>query len=591
MQRSMEAYPSVGSYVGGRYRIDALLGEGGMGAVFLATDAQGSRFALKFPAPDIRSRPGMMSRFANEALAASRIASEHVVKIFGVEATETGVPFIVMELLEGTDLDAIIDREAPVDIPRAVHFALQILRALQVSHAAGVVHRDMKPSNCFVITQAGEPDFVKLIDFGITKILGDDGANQTRTSVTMGTPAYMSPEQARSAKAAEPRSDLYSVGVILYELLTKKRPFEGESGNELVVKICTEPPLPIRQVRPDLPPRLASAVEHALVKIPAGRYEGAQAFAHALAPFADARSVDVLQRIDAGITNNAPLAAALAPTPPVGSPPQRAAAGGTAMMEPMAFGDASATPPPVEGRAPQRTVVADGPMAFADSAPAAAPAPMMPPPVASPPPAMVPAPPGEYQSSRRGGGGGNGALFAVLGVVALGLVGTGIYFAMGSSSGPSTAPTTSKTSSPSEPEEEEDTPEGKKKKKKAPADEPTTAPTPDETVAAPTPAAPATTTKTVKTTPSTSTTTSPSTTTAPSTTASTKPSGTTTAPTIVLPPGWPFPGGTSTTPPPATTTPPPATTTPPPATTTPPPATTTAPPVVVPPFKPKIGGK
>lgn len=589
MQRSMDAYPSVGSYVGGRYRIDALLGEGGMGAVFLAADAQGHRYALKFPAPDIRSRPGMMSRFANEALAASRIASEHVVKIFGVEATEDGVPFIVMELLEGTDLDAIIEQQAPVDVPRAVHFALQILRALQVSHAAGVVHRDMKPSNCFVITHNGEPDWIKLIDFGITKILGDDGANQTRTSVTMGTPAYMSPEQARSAKAAEPRSDLYSVGVILYELLTKKRPFEGDSGNELVVKICTEPPIPIRQVRPDLPPRLASAVEHALVKIPAGRYEGAQAFAHALAPFADARSVDVLQRIDAGITNLAPLAAALAPTPPVGQS-GRQGGSGTAMMEPMAF-DASATPPPVaeqaEGRAPQRTVVADGPMVFADTAVPAAAAPLP-----SPPPAVVPTPPPEYSGARSDrGGGGRGPLLAVLGVLALGLIGTGIYFATASSSGGSSTAPTTKPATTSEPDEEEDTPEGKKKKKKPAEEEPTAAPPPTEdTAGAPKVAAPTTATKTTKTTPDGGIAVDAGTV-ATDASVPPKPSGTTTAPTIVLPSGWTFPPGGTTAPPPATTTAP--------TTTAPPPATTTAPaptgsvPILLPGKlgKPKIGGK
>src|SRR6478609_6789942 len=164
-------YPSVGSFVAGRYRIDSVLGEGGMGAVFAATDASGQRFALKFPSPEMRVRPGMMGRFANEAVATARIASDHVVKVFGVEATEQGVPFMVMELLEGTDLDQILERQAPVDIPRAVHFALGILRALQVAHAHGVVHRDLKPSNVFVIRHGNDPEHVKLIDFGITKLL------------------------------------------------------------------------------------------------------------------------------------------------------------------------------------------------------------------------------------------------------------------------------------------------------------------------------------------------------------------------------------------------------------------------------------
>lgn len=564
-----DAYPSIGTFVAGRYRIDALLGEGGMGAVYRAADAHGGQFALKFPAPEIRSRPGMMSRFANEAVAASRIASEHAVKIFGVEATEAGVPFITMELLDGTDLDKIIEEQAPVDIPRAIHFGLQILRALQVAHTAGVVHRDMKPANCFVITHNGEPDFIKLIDFGITKLLGDDGANQTRTSVTMGTPAYMSPEQARSAKAAEPRSDLYSVGVILYELLTKKRPYEGDSNNEMVVKICTEPPMPLRMVRPDLPEELASAVEHALVKIPAGRYENAQEFGRRLAQFADARSAAVLQRIEAGAVNM-PLAAQLAPTNPV-TPP--AAGSRTAIMEPGVFGGAAGPGMEAPARVGQKTVVADGPIEFAGPPPAAA----LPP---SGAPAVVPSPPSEYDDHR--GGGGNGALFAVLGVLALGLVGGGLYFAgvfNGSSAAappPAAAPAATATSD----DDGDDEKTGKKKKKKTEGDDPE--PTPDpplpdpgKPVIAPT-AKPAIKPGDAAVPPKPS--------------ATTPPSGTTTAPTIVLPPGWPLPPATTAPPPP----PPPATTAPPPP---PPPAETTAAPPVsgtVPPMvfpkKPKMGG-
>jgi len=579
----MDGYPSVGSIIAGRYRIDALLGEGGMGAVFRGSDSQGNPFALKFPAPDIRSRPGMMSRFANEAVAASRIASEHAVHIFGVEATEGGVPFIVMELLQGTDLDQIIETQAPIDTPRAVHFALQILRALQVAHAAGVVHRDMKPANCFVLNQNGEPDFIKIIDFGITKLLGDDAANQTRTSVTMGTPAYMSPEQARSAKAAEPRSDLYAVGVILYELLTKKRPYDGDSHNELVVKICTEPPLPIRNARADLPADLAAAVEHALVKAPAGRYENAQAFARALAPFADARSAGVLQRIEAGIQNT-PLAAALAPTPLASNPgaPPPSPGNRTAIMDPGApFADAP--PAASSGREPQRTVVADAPIAFAENAaPPAAPA--MPPSAA---PAVVPAPPAF--ESRASGGGGRGGLIAVLGVLAVGLIGGGLYFGGVFGGGSSAAPAPTPTTASAE-EGGDDEPTTKKKKKSPeepdePADEPPPTPgAPPPTINNPTA------TKPVATKPSTSTSTSAS-----STASAPKPStstpGTTTAPTIILPPGFPFPTGSTA---PTATTTAPTTTATPPATTTAPPATTAAPTGTMPiPIlkKPKIGGK
>jgi hypothetical protein len=582
MERPMDAYPSVGSYVAGRYRIDAVLGEGGMGAVFRAADAEGKLYALKFPAPEIRSRPGMMSRFANEAVAASRIASEHAVKIYGVEATEAGVPFITMELLEGTDLDRVIEQESPIPIFRAVHFALQILRALQVAHAAGVVHRDMKPANCFVINHNGEADFVKLIDFGITKLL-DDNTNKTATSVTMGTPAYMAPEQARSAKAAEPRSDLYSVGVILYELLTKKRPYEGDSNNEMVVKIITEPPMPIRQVRPDLPEELASAVEHALVKIPAARYASAQEFARRLSQFSDARSAGVLARIEAGAAAPSPMMmeGQLAPTNPV-TPPPGGGSPKTAIMEPGAF---IPDPAPMPQQSGGKTVMADAPI-------------NVPPPVVasglpqSGGPAIIPAPASEY-SDDRGGGGGNGVLFAVLGVLVLGLIGGGLYYGGVFSTGGGSASSQPTAAPPAADEEEveEDDGEGhkvKKKKKKQPAADPT-APAPDPLPEPGKPVIAPTTKPTTTTTAKPTTTVDGGTTPVPSTTTS----GTTTAPTIILPPGWP--SATTTTPPPATTTPPPATTTPPPATTTPPPATTTPPPAgTVPPIilpkKPKLGG-
>ncbi|MGZ3475194.1 MAG: serine/threonine protein kinase [Polyangiales bacterium] len=594
-------YPSVGSYVAGRYRIDAVLGEGGMGAVFAATDANGHRFALKFPSPEMRTRPGMMGRFANEAVATSRIASEHVVKVFGVEATEQGVPFMVMELLEGTDLDQILEKQAPVDIPRAVHFALGILRALQVAHAHGVVHRDLKPSNVFITPRGNDLEHVTLIDFGITTLLDADGGNKTATSVTMGTPAYMSPEQAKSAKAAEPRSDLYSVGVILYELLTKKRPYEGDSNNDIVVKICTEPPLPIREARPDLPQGIAKVVEHALVKSPAGRYENAVAFVDALEPWADARSAGVIAEIRSGVPP-------LAPDVVIGT-----GRGQTAEMA-VASTDPGASDP---GRQVQRTVVADGPL-FVGGAPPANVAPMYGspggtemgtpapvPPVMTPmnglppsgAPAVIPSPGGGYERPRRSS---NGGLLVVLGIAAVGLIGTGVYFAAFSgSSSPPPAPTQTaepakKPPADDEGDDDDNTTKKKKKKNTDPGEEPVE-PTPSEPVGPSTtvvPTKPKTDAGVAKTdaAPTVDATPPPS---------DAKPPGTTTAPTVVWPPDWKFPGG-STSAPPTSTTPPPATTTPPPATTTAPPPTG-LPPIVAPPpattggpppgkKKPKFGG-
>jgi serine/threonine-protein kinase len=613
----MEAYPTLGSVVAGRYRIDALLGEGGMGAVFRATElAANLSVALKFASPEMRIRPGMASRFANESTAAARIACEHVVQIFGVETTEGGTPFIVMELLEGRDLDAVVEAEAPLPPARAVHFTLQILRALQIAHAAGVVHRDLKPSNALIVNRDGDPDFVKLIDFGITKIIGDD-KGLTKTSTTLGTPAYMAPEQAKSAKAADSRSDLYSVGVILYELLTRRRPFEGESQNEVVIKICTEPPMPIRTLRPELPAGLANAVEHALVKATLGRFPTAEAFAAALEPFADARSAGVLARIHggAGPVPGGPMA--LAPTPMADDLPPPRKPSGTAMMDesllPAEMQAALHAPPAhvvitppggvevIAGReGAGKTVVGDvAPIVFAHAAasPGApiAGAPM--PPTAVP---YVQAPPPGSEDDDEGGG-GRGVLFGALGLVAVALIGGGLYFAFRGSSGATTPSAGSGGNGGGkgggvEISDDDGTGQPKKKKKK------TTDETPDDTSAAPadTTTKPNATTTTRPAT-TTTTTTGPATTTTvptivPSTTTTTVPTTTvpTTAPTTtavptglpttypdsgtMLPPGWPTRPRPTTTP---TTTP----------TTVPTTVPTTAPtPTTTGPRKPRFGG-
>jgi serine/threonine-protein kinase len=615
----MEAYPTPGSVVAGRYRIDALLGEGGMGAVFRATElAANLAVALKFPSPEMRIRPGMASRFANESTAASRIACEHVVQIFGVETTEGGTPFIVMELLEGRDLDAVVEAEAPLLPARAVHFTLQILRALQIAHAAGVVHRDLKPSNALVVSRDGDPDFVKLIDFGITKIIGDD-KGLTKTSTTLGTPAYMAPEQAKSAKAADARSDLYSVGVILYELLTRRRPFEGESQNEVVIKICTEPPMPIRTLRPDLPAGLASAVEHALVKAQLGRFPTAESFAAALEPFADARSAGVLARIHggAGPVPGGPMA--LAPTPMADDVPPPRKPSGTAMM------DESLLPPemqaalhaPISPAAPAapaaahvvitppggvdviaaregagKTVVGDvAPMVFANAAAPGAPiagAPMPPPAV----PYVQAPPPGSYDDDD-GGGGGRGVLFGALGLVAVALIGGGLYFAFRGSPGGGTPSAGSGGNGGGKVEISDDdgTGQAKKKKKKSPDEAPD-----DTSTAADTTTKPGPTTTTRPTTTTTTTTTTTAATTGPTTLPSTKPSTTTTGPTTlpsVVPTGLPtgYPDSGTMLPPGWPTRPQPTTNPTTPPTTVPTTVPTTAPtPTTTGPRKPRFGG-
>ncbi len=314
-------YPAEGDVVEGKYRIDRLLGEGGMGAVFCATHLiRRAPVALKFMSPTAAAMAEAVDRFRNEAVAASDIDSAHVVKVYDVGQWGE-LPYLVMELLNGHDLAVdIADAETKrqyLDVPRAVHFTLQILRALQAAHAKGIVHRDLKPANAFVITNDGEPDFVKLVDFGISKKRDGDGVHLTRTNVTMGTPLYMSPEQARSAKDADARSDLYSVAAILYELLCLQPPFPADDLTALIAKLLMEDPTPPSTLRADIPAELSAAVLRGLAKLPAARFQSAAEFAEALAPFSDQRSSQLLRRLtalDTGRYTAAPTIAVSAPS-------------------------------------------------------------------------------------------------------------------------------------------------------------------------------------------------------------------------------------------------------------------------------------
>ncbi|HEY8072836.1 MAG TPA: serine/threonine-protein kinase [Labilithrix sp.] len=295
-------YPSPGEVIDGKYRIDKILGEGGMGCVARAYHTVlRAPVALKFMNPQFMTFPGAVDRFINEGIASKRIRSDHVVPVDDVGKLSTGAPYLVMPCLEGMDLADLVarDGEPGLPTPRAVHFTLQILRGLQAAHAAGIIHRDMKPSNCFVVKHDGEPDFVKILDFGISKVAQPGSASLTQTNSALGTPLYMSPEQARSPRDVDLRSDLYSVGVILYELLTGHTPFFSESGEftEILFKLFTAEPPPVQSTRPDLPDALAEKVHRALAREPTARFSTAGEMAEALFPFADERSRQVIARI------------------------------------------------------------------------------------------------------------------------------------------------------------------------------------------------------------------------------------------------------------------------------------------------------
>lgn len=319
-----QLYPQAGEVVEGKYEIQQVLGVGAMGCVIRAQHTlRKVPVALKFMSPKILGQPNIVERFLNEGVASSKIDSEHVVKVFDVSKLPSGVPYMVMEYLEGFDLADLLRREGVPyleDVGRAIHITLQILRGLQAAHRVKIVHRDMKPANCFVIAKDGDPDFIKIVDFGISKIReteANGGLELTNAGAALGTPLYMSLEQARSTKDVDARADLYSVAVILYELLAGVTPFIPLSGTlgELFTMLALEDPKRVEEQRKGLPPGLADVVHKGLHKDRDQRFQTAEQMAEALVRFADERSDYVLTRM-LRTTGGARSRAAMSAHPP-----------------------------------------------------------------------------------------------------------------------------------------------------------------------------------------------------------------------------------------------------------------------------------
>jgi len=273
------ASQAVGSVLGGRYRINALIGEGGMGRVYEAEHIEiGKTVAVKVLHPVYTRTPEVVARFKREARAASRIEHANVVNVTDSGTTEDGLFFFVMEFIQGIELGLAIHKAGPLPIRRALAIADQICRALQAAHDASVIHRDLKPENVLLVTVDGRPDVVKVLDFGIAKSAEAevednsqaDGRRLTRPGVAMGTPEYMAPEQA-AGKQAEPRSDIYAVGSILYEMLSGDPPYVGDNVMEILHKKATESPRPLCETCPDIPARVDDLVTRAMARKPQDR--------------------------------------------------------------------------------------------------------------------------------------------------------------------------------------------------------------------------------------------------------------------------------------------------------------------------------
>jgi serine/threonine protein kinase len=284
-----EGAPAGASFVGRRvnkYEVVRVIGRGGMGTVYEALNtAIGKRVAMKFVDADVVRNKDAAVRFQREAQAASSVESAHIVEIFDSGMTDEGTPYIVMELLRGEDLGHRIKRLGRLDLPEAAHVIAQILRGLHRAHHAGIVHRDLKPDNIFLVERDDDPNFAKILDFGISKVRrsGETPLNTlTRQGTVLGTPFYMSPEQAQAQPDIDGRADLWSVGAILYECLTGRPPHSGASYEQVIVNICMHDAADVRMHNPGVPEPVAKVIAQALARERTDRFESARQFLDAL---------------------------------------------------------------------------------------------------------------------------------------------------------------------------------------------------------------------------------------------------------------------------------------------------------------------
>ncbi|HEV3190011.1 MAG TPA: serine/threonine-protein kinase, partial [Polyangiaceae bacterium] len=322
MQSNLEGEAGVreGEVLAGKYRVERVLGIGGMGVVVAATHLQlETKVALKFLLPAMLRNQEVVGRFAREARAAVRIQSEHVARVSDVGTLENGAPYMVMEFLEGEDLAAWIQRNGALPVDQAVDFVIQACVGVASAHGIGIVHRDLKPANLFCLRGNDGQFVIKVLDFGISKVnnlaVSDGGGSMTHTSAVMGSPYYMSPEQMVSAKDVDARTDIWALGVVLYELLTAQTPFAGESFAEIAIKVATASFAPVRSYRPDAPPGLEAVLIKCLEKDKIRRYTNVAELALALADFGSRRSRPLIERV-VGIIQASGLSSSVLALPP-----------------------------------------------------------------------------------------------------------------------------------------------------------------------------------------------------------------------------------------------------------------------------------
>ncbi|WP_433933937.1 protein kinase [Sorangium cellulosum] len=349
----MNAPVVEGDVIAGKYRVDRVLGRGGMGMVVAASHLfLPHRVAIKLLICD--DSPALMQRFLREARAAARLKGEHVVRVLDVGELGSGVPYIVMEYLEGDDLAEVLRARGPLGVTEAADYVLQACVAMAEAHAAGIVHRDLKPANLFLTAAPGGAKLIKVLDFGISKELpGSEGgaAALTQTREMLGSPVYMPPEQMRSSRSVDARSDIWALGAILYRLLVGRPPFEAPALAELILLVASAEPDPPSALRSDIPREFERVILHCLQKDPAQRPQTVADLALALVPFASAGGQERAER-----------AARILTAPPEPSRPSAAAS----PSGPGADSHRSDTPGPMASLLPTTRVIARTP---AQSAP------------------------------------------------------------------------------------------------------------------------------------------------------------------------------------------------------------------------------
>jgi len=296
----------VGELLSGKYRIQEMIAVGGMGLVAKARhEILGQNVAIKFLLP----RPGAddaAPRFLREARAAAQIQNPHVVHVFDCGELENGVPYMVMEHLEGVELSREMRERGAISVEEAVDITLDALEGVAAAHAVGIVHRDLKPSNLFLVDDPGGARRVKVLDFGISKVRDDTVGEDLTRSMILGSPRYISPEQAQSSRDVDTRTDIWSIGVIVYQMIAGEAPFQGDTVGQLVAQILLHTPERLDRRRPEVPKRLADAVARCLQRDREARFSDVGELAQALVPFASDRGRAQAARVEAILQTDRP---------------------------------------------------------------------------------------------------------------------------------------------------------------------------------------------------------------------------------------------------------------------------------------------